>query len=322
MHIDFAPPSNGTYNNAGSCRQLANYLEHEDLERMGKGIYTEGFSNLTEDNIYKSKVIKDIDSNIGQLLKTDAKFYAIHVSPSEKELLAMGSTEQEQAEAMKRYIREVFIPEYAKNFNKELYVSDIKFYGKIHFDRSHSDNKLNMHCHLIVSRKDQANKKKLSPLTNHKNTKNGIIKGGFDRVNLFQLAEQGFDKLFNYNRQQKESFDYHNIIKNGYIAEQLELQKQEFQSNKRETEINQENLLSINIENKGTNNQVFNIDTYTVYKQVSQPSKLYFNQENNKASSSLISYILSDISFLKNTSPHEESEIRLQKKKKRKSRKL
>ena len=34
MHIDFAPPSNGTYNNAGSSRQLANYLEHEDLERI------------------------------------------------------------------------------------------------------------------------------------------------------------------------------------------------------------------------------------------------------------------------------------------------
>ena len=33
MHIDFASPSNGTYNNAGSSRQLANYLEHEDLER-------------------------------------------------------------------------------------------------------------------------------------------------------------------------------------------------------------------------------------------------------------------------------------------------
>ena len=32
MHIDFAPPSNGTYNNAGSSRQLANYLEHEDLQ--------------------------------------------------------------------------------------------------------------------------------------------------------------------------------------------------------------------------------------------------------------------------------------------------
>ena len=102
MHIDFAPPSNGTYNNAGGCRQLVNYMEHEDLERIGKGIYTEGFFNLTEDNIYKSTVIKDIDSNIGQLLKTDAKFYAIHVSPSKKELQAMGNTEQEQAEAMNR----------------------------------------------------------------------------------------------------------------------------------------------------------------------------------------------------------------------------
>lgn len=55
-------------------RQLASYCEHEDLERMEKGIYTDGFFNLTDDNIYKSKVIKDIDSNIEQLLKTDAKF--------------------------------------------------------------------------------------------------------------------------------------------------------------------------------------------------------------------------------------------------------
>lgn len=34
-----------------------------------QGIYTEGFFNLTDDNIYKSQVVKDIDSNIGQLLK-------------------------------------------------------------------------------------------------------------------------------------------------------------------------------------------------------------------------------------------------------------
>ena len=89
MHIDFATPSGGTYNNAGSCRQLANYLEHEDLERMEKGIY--------------------MDTNIGQLLKTDAKFYAIHVSPSENELQVMGNTEQEQAKAMKRCICEFFL---------------------------------------------------------------------------------------------------------------------------------------------------------------------------------------------------------------------
>ena len=261
MHIDFAPPSNGTYNNSGSSRQLANYLEHEDLERMEKGIYTEGFFNLTEDNIYKSKLIKDIDSNIGQLLKTDAKFYAIHVSPSENELRIMGNTEQEKAEAMKRYIREVFIPEYAKNFNKGLSEADIKFYGKIHFDRSRSDNELNMHCHLIVSRKDQTNKKKLSPLTNHKNTKNGVIKGGFDRVNLFQQAEQGFDKLFDYHRQQSESFDYHNTIKNGSIFEQLEQQSQSFTREKKKAVFQsseKENMIPCNIDSKQNNKHAFN----------------------------------------------------------------
>ena len=226
MNIDFPPPSKGTYNNAGSSRRLADYCEHEDLERMEQGIYTEGFFNLTDDNIYKSQVIKDIDSNIGQLLKTDAKFYAIHVSPSEKELRAMGNTEQEQAEAMKRYIREVVIPEYAKNFNKGLSAEDIKFYGKIHFDRDRSSNELNMHCHLIVSRKDQSNKKKLSPLTNHKNTKKGAIKGGFDRTNLFQQAEQGFDKLFSYNRPLTESFEYYNTMKNGSITDQIKMQEQ------------------------------------------------------------------------------------------------
>ena len=259
MHIDFTPPTNGTYNNSGSSRRLANYLEHEDLERMEKGIYTEGFFNLTEDNIYKSKVIKDIDANIGQLLKTDAKFYAIHVSPSKKEIQAMGNTEQEQAEAMKRYIREVFIPEYAKNFNKELSATEIKFYGKIHFDRSRLNNELNIHCHLIVSRKDQVNKKKLSPLTNHKNTKNGIIKGGFDRVNLFLQLEQGFDKLFNYNRQPKESFTYRNTMTNGSISEQFKLQELDSQSCERKIAIsqdsNQENLFSVNLENKEASNQ-------------------------------------------------------------------
>ena len=78
MHIDFAPPSNGTYNNAGSSRQLANYLEHKDLERMEKGIYTEDFFNLADDNIYKSKVIKDIDSNIGHPFSGVAQYYYLY----------------------------------------------------------------------------------------------------------------------------------------------------------------------------------------------------------------------------------------------------
>ena len=314
MHIDFAPPSKGTYNNAGSSRQLANYLEHEDLKRMEKDIYTEGFFNLTDDNIYKSMVIKDIDSNIGQLLKTDAKFYATHVSPSEKELRAMGSTEKEQAEAMKRYIREVFIPEYAKNFNKELSASDIKFYGKIHFNRSRSDNELNMHCHLIVSRKDQSNKKKLSPLTNHKNTKNGVIKGGFDRVNLFQQAEQGFDKLFNYNRQLSEAFEYYNIMKNSTITNKLRLQKREQNTPKQNFTSEKKDSMQIC---KHTDKQADMIENIFTNQQENNLENKYDSNSTNFGLSSLFSTLLSTTDI---NSTDKQQELITKKKKKQRPR--
>ncbi len=296
MNIDFPPPSNGVYNNAGSSRQLANYLEHEDLERMQKGIYTEGFFNLTENNLYKSLVIKDIDANIGQLLKTDAKFYAIHVSPSEKELVTMGSTEQEQAEAMKRYIREIFIPEYARNFNKGLSGEDIKFYGKIHFQRGRSDNKLNMHCHLIVSRKDQSNKIKISPLTNHRNTKKGVIKGGFDRTTLFENAEKGFDKLFGYNRQLTETFEYCNTMKNGKIETKLQMQEQELK----------------------TQDQSVNISTNDSTDKSINRSRVHSNNLQNKQSG--LSSLLSAFRSANNSDQDREEEQNLLKLKKKKKR--
>ena len=169
---------------------------------------------------------------------------------------------------MKRYIREVFIPEYAKNFNKELSEADIKFYGKIHFNRSRSDNELNMHCHLIVSRKDQSNQKKLSPLTNHKNTEKGTVTGGFDRVNLFQRAEQGFNKLFGYNRQLSESFEYANIMKNGNIEDKLKMQEQilkepkQYFTGENKKDVQQssekENMISYSPDSKQDNKHSFN----------------------------------------------------------------
>ena len=158
-----------------------------------------------------------------------------------------------------------------------------------------------MHCHLIVSRKDQTGKKKLSPLTNHKNTKNGVVKGGFDRVNLFQQAEQGFDKLFGYDRQQSESFDYYNTMKNGSISEQLELQEQDFTGeNKKEIlqSSEKENMISCNIDSKVDN-------------------KHSYNQQNNIGSDSLLS-IFSLGEGNNNAAPVEELQAQKRKKKKKK----
>ena len=307
MNIDFPPPSNGIYNNAGSSRQLANYLEHEDMERMQKGIYTEGFFNLTKDNLYKSQVIKDIDGNIGQLLKTDAKFYAIHVSPSEKELQAMGITEPEQAEAMKRYIREVFIPEYAKNFNKGLSAEDIKFYGKIHFNRDRSENKLNMHCHLIVSRKDQSNKIKISPLTNHRNTKKGAIKGGFDRTTLFENAEKGFDRLFGYNRQLSETFEYCNTIKNGSLPDKMKMQEQELKTPQK----------SIFVDTTDETHKSVGTNIQTFVQLNGQPAKRSTEQHEF---SSLLSILPSVADVSSNVNPEDEQPLRKPKKKKKRRR--
>ena len=316
MNIDFPPPSKGTYNNAGSSRKLCNYLEHEDLERMEQGIYTEGFFNLTDDNIYKSQIIKDIDSNIGQLMKTDAKFYAIHVSPSEKELAVMGKTEEEQSDAMKRYIREVFIPAYAKNFNKDLNASDIKFFGKIHFNRDRSENKLNMHCHLIVSRKDQSNRKKLSPLTNHRNTKKGAIKGGFDRKTLFQQAEAGFDRLFGYQRELQETFVYCNTMKNGSVPEKLEMQELELKTTKNP-------LVNEIMLNEMPQNQKSSIgaDKHTNVQMFDQPNDQPVNHSNDQSGLSSLFSIFPSASDI-NSNADDEQYMRKPKKRKKPKRKI
>jgi hypothetical protein len=109
---------------------------------------------------------------------------------------------------------------------------------------------------LIVSRKDQSNKIKISPLTNHRSTNKGAIKGGFDRVRLFQGVEKGFDKLFAYQRELAETFSYCNTMKNGSIEEKLAMQEIELrQEQPRFKYIQVERVFShpFSSENKRTN---------------------------------------------------------------------
>lgn len=77
-----------------------------------------------------------------------------------------------------------------------------------------------MHAHIIVSRKDRSNTKKLSPKTNHTGKKNcGNVKGGFDRTDFFRKCESSFDRRMGFDREPEESFDYLNAVKNGNPAE-------------------------------------------------------------------------------------------------------
>lgn len=105
MNVKIQGGGNGTYANTGSCVAVTNYLQHEDLERMKKGEEVQPFFNQFRDYVSAREVTFKIDNNKAKLSRTDAKFYVITVSPSEKELRCMGGTPQERAEALRRYIR-------------------------------------------------------------------------------------------------------------------------------------------------------------------------------------------------------------------------
>lgn len=243
----------GVYSNSGSCRTVAEYLEHEDSKRQESGLEPEPFFDQKKDNLKYKEMIEKIDRNKGQLLKTDAKFYVLTVAPSAEELKAMGNSPQEQSEALKEYVRNSVIKDYADNFNKGLTKNDINYFAKIHHERG-KKGELNMHAHVVISRKDVNNKIKISPQTNHKNTSRGATKGGFDRNMLIEKIEKSFDKQFSYHRPIKQTFEYQRIMKNGSLEEKkaMEMKAQKSINNQTETQKEQEKQK----ENQQSKNQI------------------------------------------------------------------
>ncbi|WP_299758689.1 DUF5712 family protein [uncultured Pontibacter sp.] len=217
MNIKILGGGSGTYANRGSSAALVNYLQHEDLERLREGQAAEPFFDQERERVSAREAVYRLDHNKGQLGKNDAKFYALIVSPSEKELKHMGTTKEEQARALKAYVREQVLPAYAANFNKGLDAKDILYYGKVHHERDGQTGREEMHAHLIVSRKDMANKVKLSPMTNHRATGKGAVRGGFDREAFVSACEERFDRQTGYQREQQESFAYCHALRKGSV---------------------------------------------------------------------------------------------------------
>lgn len=232
----------------GSCSGLVDYLEKE---QAGQWI------SQDREGIAGHEVIASIDANKRDLGKDDDKYYQLVISPSQKELNHIGH-DPAKLTAFVRAAMEA----YAHNFGKGLTSKDLVWFGKIEHERSHTHQERAVqlgeiakgtpkegdqtHIHIIVSRLEnlgQYNAKKragelaineqgkprraykLSPLTNHQNTHQGAVKGGFGR-NQFSLAvEKQFDHQFAYERSLSESFHYLHTMKYGSEQDKQKLQQ-------------------------------------------------------------------------------------------------
>jgi hypothetical protein len=229
-HINIT--SSNTGSNAGSCGQLVEYLEKENNLRAEHK--AELWFNQGRDDLRPQEVRLGIDSNTAKLKQHEAKFYLVNISPSQKELEHIGNDPQK----LKAYAREV-MAEYAANFQKGLSPDDVKWYGKVEYNRGYKwtdpevkqglnqrgDLKAGcqMHVQIIVSRKDMQNQRLLSPLTNHrgqgKSAEHGHKFGQFNRVEFKERSELAFDHQTGYHRELEDSFRYQNTMINGTMQE-------------------------------------------------------------------------------------------------------
>lgn len=203
----------GTTGNKGSCAALAEYINHEDEQRLAEGKEILPYTTPDGVEVTTEEVITKIDRNHQHLGKNDDKFFGLVVSPSEDEIKAMGNTEEEIYASGLKLIKGIS-DTYAQNFNREGIEdsSDLVMFWKPHFTRG-DNGEWQFHIHGIVSRKSKGmggNSKKLSPLTNHRDTEDGPVKGGFDRKKFYEKSEKLFDKLFKFERSVSQSFEYNN----------------------------------------------------------------------------------------------------------------
>jgi len=247
MHINITKSATG--NNKGSSSQLVAYLEKENrlTEKMDQYHQPEYWFNHDRNNIQPYEVRQGIDNNVAKLSKDDAKFFLINISPSEKEWLYL--KEQYGTENAKAYLKDyanLVMDAYAKNFKRNGIDSnkDLVYYGKLEQNRyyTYKDLKVRkgkaikgdikpgeqMHVQIIVSRKDASNSIKLSPLNNSKgkNAAHSQKVGQFDRVAFKQMSEALFDRMFDYDREVKESFKYANTLKHGTYEQKEEVKEQ------------------------------------------------------------------------------------------------
>ena len=219
--------------NTGSCHDLVRYLEKE----TGEG---QRFFSHTEQDISPERVIMDIDGNKKALGANDAKFFMLSLNPSQSEQMHLiGRKVDDFKELAPQEKKEVFqkleaftrsaMDEYALNFGRDNIRGgqDLMYYARVETERSyHPEDEevkqgiarigepkpgLNLHVHVIVSRKSLDGKVKLSP--GAKSAGNtwelegrGTVKRGFSHEGWKVRVQECFNRKFDYQAKEGETY--------------------------------------------------------------------------------------------------------------------
>ncbi len=240
MFINISASETG--NNKGSSSALVQYLEKENKGRHRSE--HEAWFNGGDSSIQPHQVRMAIDGNISKLGKNDSKFFLINLSPSSKELAHLLAVYGEEGlKDQLKFFAERMMDEYARNFKREGVKSsaDLLWFAKVEDQRyyRHTDKAvkegikkvgdikdgLQTHVQIIVSRKDITDRIKLSPQNTSKgsNAEHSAKLGQFDRKAFKQSGENVFDTMFGFQRNLKETVAYASVMKNGSIADKLDL---------------------------------------------------------------------------------------------------
>lgn len=217
--------THGTTANTGSSRIAVKYIDHEDEDRLKQGKEPFKYITSTGEQLSSEEAVKYIDEHSKGLCKEDYKFYLAEVCPSKEEIQQMGQSEKEVYETALGYMA-MILDEYAVHFHREGLKdrSNLVVVWKPHYTRG-KNNEDQFHIHLIIGHKTQGmpgKQIKISPISNHRDTTEGPIKGGFDRKAFIVKCEKLFDALTGYERKVAETFDYVNTMKRGSIEQKAE----------------------------------------------------------------------------------------------------
>ena len=219
--------------NTGSCHDLVRYLEKE----TGEG---QRFFSHTEQDISPERVIMDIDGNKKALGANDAKFFMLSLNPSQSEQMHLiGRKVDDFKELTPQEKKEVFqkleaftrsaMDEYALNFGRDNIRGgqDLMYYARVETERSyHPEDEevkqgiarigepkpgLNLHVHVIVSRKSLDGKVKLSP--GAKSAGNTwelegreTVKRGFSHEGWKVRVQECFNRKFDYQAKEGQTY--------------------------------------------------------------------------------------------------------------------